>query len=192
MHDPACELPRIPLPRRSVNSVDRDEEEGRNYYAPALLLASVVGARSFLALLLPATQEVARGPAHRIGDPAYRIGDPAERPLGAGRQGVRVGIELLAQLSALVEQLLHPGYLSPRLLRFLALPRSQREELRGIFGAPYQHEGSCPGCVLQRPLDEGSPPLEELLLASRPNLLFARAVGLICPLHPSSSFSRGS
>jgi hypothetical protein len=61
--------------------------------APALspLLASVVGAHSFLALLLlSASQEVVRNPpygasgaayrpAYRIGDAAYRIGDAAYR-----------------------------------------------------------------------------------------------------------------
>jgi hypothetical protein len=43
------------------------------------LLASVVGARSFLALLLPASQEVVRDPPYRVCGPAYRIRDAAYR-----------------------------------------------------------------------------------------------------------------
>src|SRR5215208_1894029 len=48
---------------------------------PALpLLVSVVGARSFLALLLfSASQEVVRGPPYRVRGPAYRTRDPAYR-----------------------------------------------------------------------------------------------------------------
>jgi hypothetical protein len=87
-------------------------------------------------------------------------------PARASSQGVRVGLELLAQLPALAKQLLHPGHLSPRLLRLLALPRPQREELPGLFGAPNQHEGLSPFCVIQRPLYEGIPPLDELFLAA--------------------------
>src|SRR5215216_1856585 len=105
----------------------------------------------------------------------------------ASSQGVCVGLELLAQLPALAKQLLHPGHLSPRLLRLLALPCSQREELPGLFGATNQHEGLSPWCVIQRPLDEGSPPLDELLLASFPNRPLARAIGLACHLHLLSS-----
>jgi hypothetical protein len=46
---------------------------------PALLLASVVGARSFLALILSASQEVVRGPPYRVRGTAYRIRDSAYR-----------------------------------------------------------------------------------------------------------------
>src|SRR5215203_1265783 len=109
-------------------------------------------------------------------------------PARASSQGVCVGLELLAQLPAPAEQLPHPGHLSPRLLCLLVLPRPQREELPGLFGAPNQHERHSPWCFVQRPLDEGSPPLDELLLASCPNQPFARAVGPPCLLHLSSSF----
>src|SRR5215204_7158717 len=105
---------------------------------------------------------------------------PPLLPARASRQGVCVGLELLAQLPALAKQLLHPGHLSPRLLRLLALPRPQREELPGLFGAPNQHEGLSPWCVVQRPLGDGSPPFDELLLAARPNRPLARAVGMAC------------
>ena len=102
---------------------------------------------------------------------------------GSSRQGVSVGLELIAQRPALAKQHLHPGHLSPRLLRLLVLSRSQREELPRLFCAPNQNEGLGPRCVIQRPLDEGSPRLDELLLASCPNQLFTRAVGMACHLH---------
>jgi hypothetical protein len=98
----------------------------------------------------------------------------------ASRQGVSVGVELVAQRPALAKHHLHLGHLSPRLLRPLALPRSQREELTRVFHAPNQNEGLGPRCVIQRPLDEGSPRIDELLLASCPNQPFTRAVN--CPV----------
>src|SRR5215212_11410328 len=104
-------------------------------------------------------------------------------PARASRQGVSVGVKLIAQRPALTKHHLHPGHLSPRLLRLLALPRSQREELPRLFCAPNQNEGLGPRCVIQRPLDEGSPRLDELLLASCPNQPFTRAVGMACHLH---------
>src|SRR5215203_858829 len=106
----------------------------------------------------------------------------------ASRQGVAVGIVLVAQRPAVAKHHLHLGHLSPQLLRLLALPRSQREELPRLFRAPNQHERHSPWCLVQRPLDEASPPLDELLLASWPNQPLARAVGAACVLHPSSSF----
>src|SRR5215203_4591975 len=110
---------------------------------------------------------------------------PLSQPAPASRQGVSVGVVLVAQRPALAKYDLHLGHLSPRLLSLLALPRSQREELPGLFRAPNQNEGLSPFCVIQRPLDEGSPRLDELLLASWPNQPFTRAVGVPCHLHPS-------
>ena len=109
-------------------------------------------------------------------------------PARASRQGVSVGVKLIAQRPALAKHHLHLGHLSPPLLRLLALPRSQREELPGLFRAPNQNEGLGPRCIIQRPLDEGSPRLDELLLASFPNQPFTRAVGVPRRLHTSSSF----
>src|SRR5215208_5565495 len=74
---------------------------------------------------------------------------PPHLPARASSQGVCVGLELLAQLPAPAEQLPHPGHLSPRLLCLLVLPRPQREELPGLFGAPNQNEGLSPFCVIQ-------------------------------------------
>jgi hypothetical protein len=113
---------------------------------------------------------------------------PPHLPARTSSQGVWVELELLAQLPALAEQFLHPGHLSPRLLRRLVLPSPQREELPGLFHAPNQHEGDSPFCVIQRLLDERGPPLDELLLAARPNRPLVRAVGLACHLHLLSSF----
>src|SRR5215210_5120958 len=93
-------------------------------------------------------------------------------PARASSQRICMRLELLAQLPATAEQLLHPGHLSPRLLGLLALPRPQREKLPGLLGAPNQHEGLSPFCVIQRPLYECGPPLDELLLAARPNQPF--------------------
>src|SRR5215204_5685937 len=107
-------------------------------------------------------------------------------PARASRQGVSVGVKLIAQRPALTKHHLHPGHLSPRLLRLLALPRSQREELPGLFRAANQHERHSPWCLVQRRLDEGSPPLDELLLASFPNQPLTRAVGMARHLHPLS------
>src|SRR5215213_9706358 len=59
-------------------------------------------------------------------------------PAQAGRQGVWVDLNLLAQLPALVKQLLPLGQRSPRLLHFLVLPRRQREESPSIFITPNQ------------------------------------------------------
>src|SRR5215208_7956852 len=95
---------------------------------------------------------------HRAREPL----SPPHLPARASHQGVWVELELLAQLPALAEQRLHPGHPSPRLLRLLAHPRPQREELPGLFGAPYQNEGLGPFCVIQRPFYEGGPPLDEL------------------------------
>src|SRR5215208_169414 len=111
-------------------------------------------------------------------------------PAQPSRQGVSVGIVLVAQRPAVAKHHLHLGHLSPRLLRLLALPRSQREELPRLFRAPNQHERHSPWCFVQRPLDEGSPPLDELLLASWPNQPLARAVGVAFLLHPSRPPSR--
>ncbi len=64
------------------NSLDMRTERGPGCYQsrPSPLLASVVGApRSFLALLLSASQQVVRGSPYRVRDPAYRIRDPAYR-----------------------------------------------------------------------------------------------------------------
>src|SRR5215204_2991333 len=108
-------------------------------------------------------------------------------PAQPSRQGVSVGIVLVAQRPAVAKHHLHLGHLSPRLLRLLALPRSQREELPRLFRAPNQHERHSPWCFVQRPLDEGSPPLDELLLASCPNQPLARAVGPACLLHLAAS-----
>src|SRR5215208_5335670 len=108
-------------------------------------------------------------------------------PGRASSQGVCMRLELLAQRPALAEQLPYPGHLSPRLLCLLVLPRPQREQLPGLLGAPNQHEGLSPFFVIQRPLDEGSPPLDELLLAARPNRPLAGAVGPTCHLHLWSS-----
>src|SRR5215211_4443793 len=113
---------------------------------------------------------------------------PPHLPAQASRQRVWVELELLAQLPALAEQLLHPGHPSPRLLRLLVLPRPQREELTRLFHTLNQHEGLGPRCVIQRPLDEGGPPLDELLLAARLHRPLARAVGLTRLLHTLSSF----
>src|SRR5215211_8473671 len=99
-----------------------------------------------------------------------------------------MGLKLLAQLLQLAEVLLHSGHLSPRRLRLFVLPRPQREEPPRIVGAPNQHEGLSPFCVIQRPLDERSPPLDELLLAARLHRPLARAVGLSCLRHLLSSF----
>src|SRR5215216_2449304 len=104
-------------------------------------------------------------------------------PAQASRQGVSVGVKLIAQRPALTKHHLHPGHRSPRLLRLLALPRSQREELPRLFCAPNQNEGLGPRCVIQRPLDEGIPPLDEIILASRLHQPLPRAVGLACLLH---------
>src|SRR5215208_7857956 len=117
---------------------------------------------------------------------------PPYLPTQSRRQGVSVGVELVAQRPALAKYHLHLGHLSPPLLRLLALPRSQREELPRLFGAPNQNEGLSPFCVIQRPLDEGSPRLDELLLASFPNQPFTRAVGVPCHLHPSRPHSARS
>jgi hypothetical protein len=108
---------------------------------------------------------------------------PLSQPAPASCQGVSVGVVLVAQRPAVAKHHLHLGHLSPPLLRLLALPRSQREELPRLFCAPNQNEGLGPRCVIQRPLDEGSPRLDELLLASCPNQPFTRAVGMACHLH---------
>src|SRR5215217_1723330 len=105
-------------------------------------------------------------------------------PAQAGRQSVWVDLNLIGQLPALVKQLLPLGQRSPRLLRFLVLPRPQREESPWIFITPNQHEGHSPWGVTQSRLGKGTPPLDELLLALCPNQPFARAVGLSCLLHP--------
>jgi hypothetical protein len=52
---------------------------------PSLLLASVLRARSFLALLLFASQELVRDPSYRVRGSAYLIRDSAYRI----RDGVR-------------------------------------------------------------------------------------------------------
>src|SRR5215203_1469115 len=109
---------------------------------------------------------------------------PLSQPAPASRQGVSVGVVLVAQRPALAKHHLHLGHLSPRFLSLLALPRSQREELLRIFHAPNQNEGLGPFCVFQRPLGEVSPRLDELLLASWPNQPFPRAVGVPRHLHP--------
>src|SRR5918994_3881828 len=113
---------------------------------------------------------------------------PPHLPARASSQGVLVELEHLAQLPALAKQLVHPGHLSPGLLRLLPLPSPQRDELPRVLGASYQHGRLGRFCVVQRPLAKGIPPLDKLFLASCPNQPFARAVGLSCLLHLLSSF----
>src|SRR5829696_541949 len=67
-----------------------------------------------------------------------------------------------------------------------APPGSPKPPMRGTYWAlPYSEptRRTQPFCVIQRPLDERGPPIDELLLAARPNRPLARAVGLACHLH---------
>ena len=71
------------LPFHALRRIGARRRAGAaNAPRPSPLLASVLVARPFLALLLPATQEVARGPAQRVRDPAHRVGGPAYRLRG--------------------------------------------------------------------------------------------------------------
>src|SRR5215212_5883992 len=79
MQHTGYELPRIPVPRTSVN---KGIKEGQDMESrPSPLLASVLVARPSLAFLLSAPQQVVGGPAHRVRYPAYRTCDRAQRSL---------------------------------------------------------------------------------------------------------------
>ncbi len=76
------EVVRWPLVPRTtrLNKGKKRRGPGPITCRPSPLLASVVGARTFLALLLSASsQEVVRDSPYRVRDPAYRIRDPAYR-----------------------------------------------------------------------------------------------------------------
>src|SRR4051794_23563425 len=103
-----CEVRRTPLLGRSCI---RARRRAGVLSVPALLLVSVLDAHSFLALLLLfASQEVVRDPPYGVRGSAYRTRDPTYRipyriphaayrsRRGAGRQGVKVDLDLLAHL----------------------------------------------------------------------------------------------
>jgi hypothetical protein len=77
-------LPRIPL---LGNPVNKGKKKGRSLERDAPALASAyfgtLGTRPFLALLLPASQEVIRSPPHGVRGPSYgatyRVRDAAYR-----------------------------------------------------------------------------------------------------------------
>src|SRR5215212_12192592 len=66
------ELRRISLPRTPVNKGKKGRGPGCYQFRPSPLLDSVLGAYSFLALLLLASQEVVRDPPYGVRDSAYR------------------------------------------------------------------------------------------------------------------------
>src|SRR5918995_409842 len=83
MYSPSCRegvfsesgLPALWGPGNSVGMKRAEAVRPR----PSLLLASVLRARSFLALLLFASQELVRDPSYRLRDSAYLIRDSAYR-----------------------------------------------------------------------------------------------------------------
>ena len=64
----------VPFVNKGIKK-GRDVKQSR----PSPPLATVVGARSFLALLLFSSQELVRDPPYRARGSAYRIRDPAYR-----------------------------------------------------------------------------------------------------------------
>ena len=65
-------------------SANKGMKKGRDVFGPGprlfLLASVVVGARSFLALLLLAPQEVVRDPPYRVRGPAYRTSYRVRHP----------------------------------------------------------------------------------------------------------------